>query len=273
MIVSNLDAQKRFEFGKNWLSFLETINEEKIRLSEAALKGWLGKDDLAGSTFLDIGSGSGLSSLVARRLGAEVRSFDYDPQSVAATNLLKQKYFPDDSLWEIERGSILDANLVESLGRFNIVYSWGVLHHTGNMWRAADHAASLVHDKGLLFISIYNDQVLASILWLQIKRLYNSSPFVLKKLILVGCWMYFSLRTLTGQVLRLLRGRLPRRREPRDRGMSKWHDMVDWVGGYPFEVAKPEEIFDFFRERGFSLLRLKTCAGGHGCNEYLFQRS
>lgn len=56
----------------------------------------------------------------------------------------------------------------------------------------------------------------------------------------------------------------------KNRGMSVWHDLVDWVGGYPFEVAKPEEIFDFYRTKGFTLVRLKTCGGGLGCNEYVF---
>ena len=58
----------------------------------------------------------------------------------------------------------------------------------------------------------------------------------------------------------------------RDRGTSPWHDMVDWVGGYPFEVAKPEQIFEFFKSHGFSLVRLKTCGGGIGYDEIVFVR-
>jgi 2-polyprenyl-6-hydroxyphenyl methylase/3-demethylubiquinone-9 3-methyltransferase len=57
------------------------------------------------------------------------------------------------------------------------------------------------------------------------------------------------------------------------RGMSAWHDVIDWVGGYPFQVSKPEEVFNFFRKEGFYLNKLKTCAGGHGCNEYVFIRN
>jgi 2-polyprenyl-6-hydroxyphenyl methylase/3-demethylubiquinone-9 3-methyltransferase len=57
------------------------------------------------------------------------------------------------------------------------------------------------------------------------------------------------------------------------RGMSPWRDVVDWVGGLPFEVAKPEEIFEMFQQRGFSLDRLRTCAGGLGCNEFVFSRT
>jgi 2-polyprenyl-6-hydroxyphenyl methylase/3-demethylubiquinone-9 3-methyltransferase len=57
------------------------------------------------------------------------------------------------------------------------------------------------------------------------------------------------------------------------RGMSKWHDLIDWVGGYPFEVAKPEQIFEYFRNRGFQMDKLVTCAGALGCNEYIFTRN
>jgi hypothetical protein len=56
------------------------------------------------------------------------------------------------------------------------------------------------------------------------------------------------------------------------RGMSPWRDVVDWVGGLPFEVATPERIFRLYRDRGFRLLELRTCAGGHGCNEFVFKR-
>lgn len=58
-----------------------------------------------------------------------------------------------------------------------------------------------------------------------------------------------------------------------NRGMSAWRDIVDWAGGYPFEVAKPEEVFDFFQAKGFSLKKLKTCAGGLGCNEFVFVKN
>jgi 2-polyprenyl-6-hydroxyphenyl methylase/3-demethylubiquinone-9 3-methyltransferase len=54
--------------------------------------------------------------------------------------------------------------------------------------------------------------------------------------------------------------------------MSMWPDVVDWVGGYPFEVAKPEQIFDFYRDRAFEPTRLTTCRGTSGCNQFVFRR-
>jgi hypothetical protein len=63
------------------------------------------------------------------------------------------------------------------------------------------------------------------------------------------------------------------RNKRRSRGMSVVHDWYDWLGGYPFEVATPEQILDFFRARGFELHKLRTVAGSLGCNEFVFRRT
>ncbi len=174
---------ERFEFGKNWAWFLQTLNDEKIDEAVASLQKMLETQSLAGRTFLDIGSGSGLFSLAARRMGARVHSFDYDPQSVECTAELKRLYFPADRSWTVEPGSALDVDYLKSLGQFDIVYSWGVLHHTGDMWKALDNAASLVAPGGKLFISIYNDQGTASRRWTKVKKLYNQLPRGLRFLV------------------------------------------------------------------------------------------
>jgi 2-polyprenyl-3-methyl-5-hydroxy-6-metoxy-1,4-benzoquinol methylase len=263
----------RFEFGKNWSRFLSCLNEQRVVAAEASLKQMLEVRDLAGERFLDIGCGSGLFSLAARRLGAVVHSFDYDPQSVACTAELKQRYFPKDALWTIEEGSVLEQGYIASLGLFDVVYSWGVLHHTGQMWKALDLVAPLVADEGKLFIAIYNDQGGRSRRWAAIKRLYNRSPRPVRALLVLAIGAGFQMREGLSRLARL-QNPLPMKRQTkvRVRGMSAWHDLVDWVGGYPFEVAKPEQIFDFYRERGFVLQRLQTDRG-HGCNEYVFQKA
>lgn len=263
----------RFEFGENWTRFLRLLTEERIAAAERSLTEWLGMSDLAGKRFLDIGSGSGLFSLAARRLGARVHSFDYDVQSVACAEELKHRYYPDDERWTVARASVLDADYVRSLGTFDVVYSWGVLHHTGDMWRALERAALAVAPGGLLFVAIYNDQGRASRTWTAVKRIYNRLPRALRFLIL---WPAF-VRLWGPTLIRdLARGRPLaswRHYGGGARGMSPWRDVVDWVGGYPFEVAKPEQIFDFYRARGFVLTRLKTCGGGLGCNEFVFERT
>lgn len=266
----------RFEFGANWTRFLALVNEDRIRLAEHSLRDLLEAETLQDKTFLDIGSGSGLFSLAARRLGARVRSFDYDPQSVACTRELKGRYFPDDPEWTIERGSVLDQAFLVGLGTFDVVYSWGVLHHTGAMWQALENVTPLVKPEGRLYIAIYDDQGRATVLWKRVKRAYCHTPEPFRSLILglafVRLWGPTTVRDfLQGHPGKTWRN-YGKRQEGSGRGMSPWRDVVDWVGGYPFEVAKPELIFDFYRDRGFVLSRLKTCGGGKACNEFVFTR-
>ena len=262
-LAAQLESGQRFPFGKNWAQFLKTLDEQKIQEAERSLCKMLRVNDLSGRRFLDVGSGSGLSSLAARRLGAQVHSFDYDPESVACTLQLRRRYFPDDPHWTIERGSILDAQFVTSLGRFDIVYSWGVLHHTGEMYKALSEIAPCVAAQGMLFVAIYNDQGWISRYWMHVKRAYNRSRIERALVVAVHApyllWLRWVVRTISG------RGSL-------QRGMSLSRDMFDWLGGYPFEVAKPEEIFRFYRDMGFSLETLKTCGGRQGCNEFVFHR-
>jgi len=104
-----------------------------------------------------------------------------------------------------------------------------------------------------------------------VKRLYNTGR-VGQGLVLGVFVPYFALRSAVVDALRRTNPLRNYREYKKDRGMSRVRDWVDWLGGYPFEVAKPEEIFDLYREQGFALERLKTCAGGIGCNEFVLRR-
>jgi len=253
---------ERFEFGKNWKRFLKSLNNDRIETAKKSLTSMLDMEHLKGLQFLDIGSGSGLFSLAARFSGASVYSFDYDPESVNCTKELKRRYFVNDNSWKIEAGSILDKEYIESLGKFDIVYSWGVLHHTGNMYEAMKNTILTVKPKGRIFISIYNDQGWISRYWRSVKKLYNSNIFTRAFIVLFHIPYLFCFRLM----LRTCTGRLSM-----SRGMSLWHDMIDWLGGYPFEVAKPEKIIEFYHKEGFFLTKMKTCGGRQGCNEYVFE--
>lgn len=228
----------------------------------------LNVESLVDKTFLDVGSGSGLFSLAARMLGAKVYSFDYDPQSVACTAELKRRYFPNDD-WVVESGSVLDREYLSRLGQFDVVYSWGVLHHTGSMWEALGNVAPLVKPEGQLFLAIYNKQQFISAYWMVVKRLYNRSWPKVRCLLNFGFFLFFASELFAADAFR---GRNPilRYRGVGHRGMSVYRDVVDWIGGWPFEVATPEEIFNFFKERELSLTKLVTCGGKHGCNEFVF---
>jgi len=265
-------AGERFAFGENWRRFLSTIDERRITQAEQSLRQMLDAPDLSGKRFLDAGCGSGLFSLAARRLGACVHSFDYDAQSVACTAELRRRYYPGDANWRVEEGSVLDADYLSRLGQSDIVYSWGVLHHTGAMWQALENVTRLVAENGKLFIAIYNDQGPTSNRWRAVKRTYNRLPPNLRFLVTIPALVLLWWRRTVKDLLRL-RPFASWREEGRERGMSPWYDLIDWVGGYPFEVAKPEAILDFGLQRGFVLRRMTTCGGSLGCNEYVFVRT
>ena len=266
--------RERFEFGKNWSRFLGLLNDKRISEAENSLKQMLEVADLQGRTFLDIGSGSGLFSLAARRLGAQVHSLDYDPNSVACTAELRRRYFSGDAHWKVEEGSALDAEYIKSLGQFDIVYSWGVLHHTGQMWQGLANAAGSVVPGGQLFVAIYNDTGSQSSRWKSIKRTYNKLPRFLRTPFTLAVIAPDEAKALFRSVIALKPGQYLRNWTQYDqsRGMSRWRDIVDWVGGYPYQVATPDEIFDFFRTKGFSLTKLKCGGVGLGCNEFVFTK-
>jgi len=266
-----ISSGTRFAFGANWKSFVDLVDDTRIEAACRSLTEALSVTGLSGRTFLDIGCGSGLFSLAAHRLGAGVRSFDFDPDSVVATARLRCRLAPDSD-WTVEQGSILDERYVAQLGSFDIVYSWGVLHHTGDLWRAVELAARLVRLGGMLFVSIYNDQGVASRRWRRVKRRYNASGRMTRGLLVAGSFVYLRRHRLVNAVLRIGRRTTQRERPVRVRGMSAKHDLVDWVGGYPFEVARPEEVFGHIHPLGFELRHLKTCGGSIGCNEFVFER-
>jgi 2-polyprenyl-3-methyl-5-hydroxy-6-metoxy-1,4-benzoquinol methylase len=263
--------EERFEFGRNWQRYLRSLDEKRILEAENSLRNMLAIENLDQKAFLDVGCGSGLFSLAARRLGARVFSFDYDPQSVACALHLKNTFFPEDPDWQVERGSALEQSYLHNSGTFDVVYAWGVLHHTGAMWEALENMVPLVKQGGKLFIAIYNDQGVKSDIWRFVKRVYNRTPKILRFLI---SWP-IGIAILSGMTLvDLCRIRKPRIASAvtSPRGMALWVDIVDWVGGYPFEVASPNQIIDFYRSRGFCLDKLASCGRKLGCNQFVFTK-
>jgi SAM-dependent methyltransferase len=267
----------RFAFGENWRDFSRNLSPAQVEAARAGIERLLGTSDLTGKSFLDIGCGSGLMSLAAHQMGARVTAFDYDQESVA-TSIAVRDAGAGPGAYEVMQGSALDAEFVARLGTFDLAYSWGVLHHTGDMWRACGNAADAVASEGTLAIAIYNDQGLPSRVWTRVKKAYVEGGQVRRKALLTAYDAWFRGKDAAADAMALRHGasavaeQRRARKVTRPRGMDRKHDLIDWVGGYPFEVAKPEEIFDFFHRRGFSLESLVTCGSGLGCNEYLFRR-
>ncbi len=269
--ASEIRSGERFGFGKNWRDFLRMVDETRIATAVESLKHRLGVDTLEGQRFVDVGSGSGLFSLAAHRLGADVISFDYDPASVGCTSEMRDRYAADSANWRVLHGSVLDKAFLETLGIFDIVYSWGVLHHTGNMWQGIYNVLPMVRSGGTLFIALYNDQGVWSRRWKTVKRIYCSG--ILGKIAVSSVILpYWTFRSATSDMIRLRSPWHTMTTYGRERGMSMWHDWHDWLGGYPFEVAKPEAVIFPIKREGFTITNLNTQYGSVGCVEYVFKR-
>lgn len=264
-------TERRFAFGKNWKRYLRGVGTEELAAAERSLAIALNWVVPERASFLDIGSGSGLFSRAAHGLGfARIVSFDYDTDSVAATRAMQGETGTKDEQWQVLQGSVLDDTFMHGLGAHDLVYSWGVLHHTGAMWRALDNAAHAVKPDGTLFIALYNDQGWISHYWEAVKRTYVHAPSLVRLLMLLLFWTYFGVGLFIADLLRL---RNPLRRHTGDaRGMKFFTDVIDWVGGYPFEVATPEQVEAHLRRQGFALIWRRLVGRRHGCNEFVFRR-
>jgi predicted RNA methylase len=264
------ESGMRFGFGENWADYLQkNFSDERVDIAREHLLGFLKLDSLKGLSFLDIGCGSGLHSLAAWRAGAEwVVSFDYDADSVATTQKL-HALSGSPGNWTVMQGSVLDDAFLRTLPKADIVYSWGVLHHTGAMWQAIENAARQCHASSLFYIALYSSDVYVNPpaeYWLKVKKTYNRAGALKKR----GMELRYAWRDLIKN--QLLHGKNPLtriRQYKQTRGMSYWHDVRDWLGGYPMEFAGNKETESFARDRlGLELVHLRA---GHGNTEYLFR--
>jgi 2-polyprenyl-3-methyl-5-hydroxy-6-metoxy-1,4-benzoquinol methylase len=272
-----MEHKQTFSFGRNWQTFLEGFDDERVKIAEASLIDFLGMPDLRGNSFLDVGCGSGLFSYAAFSLGAQrIVSFDLDPFSVECCKYLRARV-NNPAHWEVCEGSVLDRGFLSGLGTFDIVYSWGVLHHTGHMWDAIEQSAALVNPGGHYYIAIYN-KILARNgstswihpFWLKVKTIYNTYPAL-------GTYILEPLAMTAYLAIVVARGENPIahiRNYKSHRGMSWRTDATDWLGGYPYEFATVEEVFKFIKGKfpDFNLVNVKVTSG-RGLNWYLFKRS
>ena len=264
-------AGTRFAFGANWQSFAAAIGSERIAEAEAGLRRLFPAGGIEGSRFLDIGCGSGLFSLAAVRLGAKkLLAVDLDPQSVETTRKTLSRYAPGGN-WDVQNISVFNLNS-EKQGVFDVVYSWGVLHHTGAMYQAITKASTMVAPGGMISLALYGKTPFCG-MWRVEKRIYSKSPKWVQKVIEAFYIMLVRIRlALKGESLK-------QRREKywKQRGMDTYHDMRDWLGGYPYESISPDEAMSFMRGLGFDQVRSFTepCIGllGAGCDEYSFTRT
>jgi 2-polyprenyl-6-hydroxyphenyl methylase/3-demethylubiquinone-9 3-methyltransferase len=263
----------RSAFDDNWRRFVETLDHQRIKEAETSLQMLLGRSRLDGLTLLEVGSGNCLFSLAARGLGATVHSFDRDPDSVDCGVELRRRYFPGDPRWTVERGSILDARYVADLDRFDVVYSWGVLSHTGAMGEAIRNAAMLVKPGGQLVLALHGKTLLCRP-WTHIKRWYAAAdPQVQRR----ARECYIRLVRLAFKVARRdFESHVTQYRSKR--GLDFEHDLHDWMRGYPFESIRPKAVDKRMANFGFEPVRTNTRGYSIGlfateCDEYVYQRA
>lgn len=266
------DKASHFAFGKNWASYSELVSESRIVEAEAWLKRLLG-EEIAGKRFLDIGCGSGLHSLAALRLGAaEVVGIDVDPNSVATTRRLLGKFAPGQP-WKAYEISVFDLERT-GLGKFDVVYSWGVLHHTGDMYRALRCAAEAVAPDGIFAFALYRLTWLCAF-WKFEKRRYAHASVRMQKIARALFVGFFRVKfLLSGRSFQqYLLGYAT------NRGMDFYHDVHDWMGGWPYESISPEQTEALMAGERFCCVRRfvvgrKTLGlFGSGCDEYVYRRT
>lgn len=273
--IDLLSSESHFAFGKNWLDYSSKIDEGKINQAIKDLKKISGMESFEGLSFLDIGCGSGLHSLAAIRMGASrVFGVDIDKDSVEASRQTIAR-FASNSNAEFKVLSVFNMH-AKTCGAFDVVYSWGVLHHTGDMYRALNCAASLVAPNGLLLIALYRKTLLCG-LWRHVKNWYASAaPKSQKRARDVFIGMHRLIKLIQGDSLeRYIKA------YDSNRGMDYFNDVHDWMGGFPYESISPNECREFFTSLGFQLeSEHKAAVGvrslgllGSGCDEFSFRKN
>lgn len=252
-----------FKFGENWASFSRQLDETRVAEAARSLTSLFGEAALEGKSFLDIGCGSGLFSIAAARCGARpVTGIDVDPVSVRVSRENAQRWLPGRQSVTFRHASALDDAVMDSIGKFDVVYSWGVLHHSGDMRHALVNAVRTVKPGGLLMLAIYNRHW-SSGAWKAIKWLYNHTGTFAQKMII---WLLTPVIFLAKWLVTFKNPSTMRR------GMDFMHNIIDWVGGYPYEYASAEEMTAILDRHGFEILQVRPADVPTGCNEFVCRR-
>lgn len=258
-------TRQQFSFGKNWQQYVQhALTQEKVRQARGAFHILFKDIDFTGKTFLDVGFGQGLALFFAQEMGAKVLGIDNDPENVAALKMTAAMFehceFPNFRITSILDDSFIQEQLQK--GQFDLVHSWGVLHHTGNMRKAIENTVTLVKPGGFLVLAIYNRHWTSPI-WRWVKWSYNKSPEFLQYATIYGfCPIIYIAKWFVTR-------KNPTRSE---RGMGFFYNVIDWIGGYPYEYARISEIQELVCSQNFRCVRILSAKVPTGCNQFVFQK-
>lgn len=270
MSLKNLE--NHFDFGKNWREYSQKINEDRLRIAELSLTKFFHKEGIKGKTFIDIGCGSGLFSIAALRQGCKnLLAIDIDPICVSITKNNIKKYWNEPN-WHCKVKSVFDLDKNE-IGEFDLVYSWGVLHHTGSMLEAIESASQLIDKEGKMLLGLYQKTILCPF-WVLEKKIYHRSSSSTQKMIRELFYKLFSFLSLFQyrHINKIIH------KHKQKRGMDYFCDLHDWLGGYPYESISPKSFNDFISTIGLKIQKQSICnegfgLTGSGVNEYLVYKT
>lgn len=253
-----------FDFGENWRRYsVVALDASRVEAAREALVALVGLEHVRGKRFLDVGCGSGIVSIAAAHCSAsEIVGIDISAEAVEVSRKNAARFGPMGTAPVFYQRSILDTQGLTALGQFDTVYAWGSLHHTGRMWEAIGNAAGLVADGGVFALAIYNRHV-TSPAWRVIKWGYNWSPRVLQRGMVLGAAPVLAAAKFA------VTGHNPLKKE---RGMDFYTDVIDWIGGYPYEYASAAEVEARVSAMGFRHVRTKRGKTPTACNEFVFAR-
>ena len=265
-------------FGKIFKKFYtQNRFDSNYDVAKQELLEFIPGSTLKNKRFLDAGSGIGLYSLVASELEpSQIVSFDYDLEMVSMTNQIK-KLAKNKVPWDVFHGSITDYEFLKTLEHFDYIYCWGVVHHTGEMWKSIENIIKLVKNDGYIYFGIYNDASAfgfwddrrfgSSQMWRSIKKfLHHSPPFIKSSVLLFSKFFYWLISNTE-----FIFGKY-KFKDFKERGMDSSLSIEDWLFGYPYEYASIDEVFLFMKSNGFVLEKIKSNLGLR-TNHYLFRKA